>query len=313
MKRFVIAGHHFPMSMMLMFRRAFQRIGYEVIKIGPEHGKNIPWPGRPTFPQYVDAPDIGLTPGIRSFSLAALKNRLPEIDGVFNFDAGFRLLGKLEGVPSILYGTDPHALDYRQYLHEYDAFFSAQNRLMRGDLPEGSLWIPLAYDEDLHRALIPVEASSRPVDVCFVGVMGEGDNERNPYRKRWKAVSELSHKVNTFATTGLIFKEYEEAYNRAKVSFNWSSSTWDLPMRIWEGAAMGCCVVTNRMPHLEELGFVDGDTCVIFDSHEEMLDKVQDVLNSGAWKAIAKRGQESVRAQTYTNRVRAMLDHLGLG
>lgn len=302
------------MSMARFFTAAFRRLGHEVITVGPYSGDDgsIPWPGQPKFPQYIDKPTIPLPESLSSFPLAALKTQLPgDIDLVFSFDAGFRLTGKLDGIPSILYGTDPHAIDYRPYISEYDFFFCAQNFVWNQPLPEGAVWVPLAYDPTVHIKQNPISDEDRPVDVVFIGVMGNGPGNDNAYAKRWRAVQALKEKFQTFAIQGMIFRECTEAYNRGKIGFNWSSQN-DLPMRIWENAAYGNCVVTNKLPLLEEVGFVDGKTCIVYETQDELLEKVEQAITTGSWRKIARAGNVMVHPHTYDARVQTMLEAIGV-
>lgn len=311
----VSGARRYPMSMARMFDSAFRRLGHTVYTIGPYSGDGgfIPWPGNHHFPQYVDRPNLVLPEVLNSYPLSALEKMggFPKPDFVISFDAGFRLMGKLEGVPSILFGTDPHAIDYRPYLGDYDHFFSAQLHLQGLPLNVGT-WIPLAYDPEVHWSDSLIDAESRPIDVCFVGVMGDGDNSQNAYRERWRGVQLLSQHFKTFATTGLIFHECTREYARAKIAYNMSSRD-DIPMRCFEALAYGNCLLTNRLPHLEDAGFRDGQNCVVYDSEQDLVEKVEWLLSSGEWIPIAEQGHYDAKQldMTYDHRCRQILRVLG--
>ena len=113
------------------------------------------------------------------------------------------------------------------------------------------------------------------------------------------------------AREGIIGEECTKLYNRSKIAFN-HSSRWDIPMRLWEGAAYGCCVVTNKLPFLEEAGFVDGETCLVYDTREELVEKVWWALKDDNWKRIADAGHYALSHCTYENRVSKMLRVMGL-
>lgn len=307
--RIVTAARRYPMSMARFFDAAMRRLGHDVVTVGPYSGDGgaIPWPGAPTFPQYVDRPDIILPEHLGSYPITAIKSKLDNPDLIVSFDAGFRLLGEHSNCKSILYGTDPHAINYQPYYQDYAHFFSAQRQSV--DTCPGAIWIPLAYDPTVHVANVPIAEESRPLNICFVGVMGTSPGPENAYYQRYQAVRALLAKFGGFAKQGLIFDECTEVYNQAKIAFNWSSS-WDLPMRLWEGAAYGCCVVTNRLPYLEDVGFFDGETCIAFDSHEEMMSKVTEAIDTGSWVSIAKAGHDMVQSQTYDARVEQILEYV---
>lgn len=323
--RILSAGRRYPMSMVRFFDAAMRREGHEVYTVGPYSGDggSIPWPGQPSFPQYVDKPTIELPEHMQHFPLQALAANLPEggVDLAISFDAGFRLTGRLGNTVTALYGTDPHALNYAPYYQEYDLFFSAQKQSL-ASCP-GAVWIPLAFDPEVHRQDAPITAEARPTDVCFVGVMGTGPSQHeNAYWQRYRAVHALAEHFSTFSQQGLIFDGCTARYNAAKIAFNWSSS-WDLPMRLWEGAAYGCCVVTNRLPFLDEVGFIDGETCITYDTQEELISKVQGALTGTIngmpyWQWIAMNGNAMVNdyayegslgePQTYDTRVRHIIE-----
>lgn len=314
--KILVSGRFYPMTMLRFFSAAMKRLGHSVIHVGPYSGDSgaIPWPGQPYFPQYVDKPDIPLPEALSHFPLAAIKSQLPDdLDVIFSFDAGFRLTGRLEGVPTVLYGTDPHALNYSPYYSEYDFFFSAQKQSL--ETCPGAIWVPLAYDPTVHTCDNPILPEDRPTDVCFIGVMGEGGSrESNAYWQRWNAVQALkATTLNVVAETGLIFKECTYEYSHAKIGLNVSSS-WDIPMRWFEHFGYGVCCVTNRLPHLDELGFEEDKHYVAFDTQDEMLEKVNRLLSSGEWQTIAKAGHERAieLGTTYDERVKQMLTHIRL-
>ena len=96
-------------------------------------------------------------------------------------------------------------------------------------------------------------------------------------------------------------------YNKAKIAYNWSSS-FDIPMRFFEGMAMGCCVITNRLAHLDELGFIEGTHYLAFSNVQELVNLTQEVLKTGRWQEIAHAGYEAVKNFTYDNNLKKMLE-----
>lgn len=308
--KMLLAYRHYPMSMAMYFKRAMKRLGHEVVTVGTYSGDDgsIPWPGSPKFPQYIDKPDI-ILPDSSSYSLKAVLLSNPNLkpDIVWSFDAGFRLIGTNPYGKTVLYGTDPHALNYEPYYKEYDYFFSAQ----KVNLPESAEWIPLAYDPAVHTCNNPIDEESRLIDVCFVGVMGTSSDPSNPYHHRYNGLKMLeSNGCKVFAQTGLIFSECTFIYNKSKIAYNWSSS-WDIPMRLFEGMAYGCAVLTNRLPFLHELGFVEDEDYVAFDSYEELAEKTKWLLQDDNWITIAKNGMRWLEGQTYDLRVKQMLKSMG--
>ena len=130
--RILVGYNHHPVSIGRMFIRAMIRTGHEVITVGPK------WAGRYDHPEYDDIPDIEIPRGLPTWRVNFL-DQLGDIDQVWSFDARFRLRGTVNNAPSVLYGTDPHVIDYRSYLREYGYTFISQNTGY-------GTWIPLGYD-----------------------------------------------------------------------------------------------------------------------------------------------------------------------
>ncbi len=58
--------------------------------------------------------------------------------------------------------------------------------------------------------------------------------------------------------------------------------------KFFEGAGAACCPIADAMDDLEALGFRDGETCLTFRSHAELVDKVRGGVNAPA--ALAAMG-----------------------
>jgi len=288
--KFLVGYDHHPVSVARMYVRAMRRLGIEVLTIGPR------WKGRYSHPEYDDIPDIEIPRGSPVWRTNFLTD-VSQVDQVWSFDNKFRLRGKLGDGPAVIYCTDPHVVDAKFYLREYDYKFSAQK------IP-GTSWIPLAYDSDLHPCFNNINNLSRPIDVCFIGMTGAGYENR---RAGLKCLDNLG--LESFIASGLVFDDYSRPYNKSKIAYNWSSS-FDIPMRLFEGMAMGCCVVTNRIPFLDELGFVEGTHYLGFSNIGELEKVVLEALNSGRWQEVAKKGNLAVQEHSYPNRVIKMLERI---
>lgn len=92
----------------------------------------------------------------------------------------------------------------------------------------------------------------------------------------------------------------------------------DVPMRpglepmakFFEGAGAGCCPIADDMEDLRALGFRDGETCLTFRSHAELVDKVRAAVNAPATLAAMGAGAASLaRAEhTWAHRARTLRD-----
>jgi len=81
-------------------------------------------------------------------------------------------------------------------------------------------------------------------------------------------------------------------------------------------AATGCMVLTSSFPGMEWNGWVDGETCAVFDTTGEMLDKARYYLaHEEEREAIGRAGREMTRARhTWDARIEAlwaMLERIG--
>lgn len=120
----------------------------------------------------------------------------------------------------------------------------------------GGLWLPLAASPGFE----PV-AVTKTADAAFVGyVRDEG---------RARLLADVGAKFRLSVNQGLFGRQATEAYCGAHVGLNIPSHygqpyCTDINMRVFEIAACGVPLVTNALPELEELGFVDQKTCVTY-------------------------------------------------
>ncbi|MFP5356270.1 MAG: glycosyltransferase [Gemmatimonadota bacterium] len=78
--------------------------------------------------------------------------------------------------------------------------------------------------------------------------------------------------------------------------------------KFFEGAGAGCCPIADAMDDLEALGFRDGETCLTFRSHAELVDKLRGAVNIPASLAAMGTAAASLaRAEhTWAHRARAL-------
>src|SRR3972149_3049168 len=105
--------------------------------------------------------------------------------------------------------------------------------------------------------------------------------------------------LKTFASIGLLYGEYRDAYHNARISLC-ISAAGGVDQRIFENAAMGCAVLTDPCHDFGGLGFENGHQGVIYESDEEAVDKARSLLSSPKeLKRIASEGQEWARPHTW--------------
>ena len=156
-------------------------------------------------------------------------------------------------------------------------------------------WLPCAYDPEVHTDL----GLAREVDVALVGVA---------YGPRVELVQALAEAGLTVqAATGLLWDDYNAAYNRAKIALV-KSAAGDVAMRVFENMAQGCCVLMDRCPDMERLGFVEGEHYAAYTDAEDCVRQARRLLHTGLWQAMARRGQAAVRPHTWDARAEQLLD-----
>lgn len=311
MSKLLLAYRHYPVSIGGYFAEAFIRLGHDVTTIGPYSGDDglITWPGYPRLFEHATRPDIIVSEAWQEYPLDAKAIEAWDISGeiftkpfdaIISFDAGFRLSYQPDlKIPQAIYLTDPHARPY-DCAANYPYRFSAQHGSNRPELD--TTWLPLGYDPTVHKNL----HQPRDIDVAFIGVSeGPGYVER-------RRLIDLLRANGISVTTGILDPvESNNLYNRAKIAFNCSSS-WDIPMRVFEGMAAGCCLVTNANEFLVTFGFIDGLDYLGYKNDEELLEKVRRTLDTGTWSAIGKSGSVAVYPYTYGLSAMKMLDLMGV-
>ena len=170
-------------------------------------------------------------------------------------------------VPVIVWSNDNHVKDLRtlNYVglvkHYFLAHYHGKAQPVTHD---DETWLPCATDPiAFPPSQIPWEA--REFDVCCIGVM---------YPRRDRLVRMLKDAgLKVFAATGLVYDEYRDAYQNSRIALC-SSVNSDLAQRFFEGAGMGCLVLTDLVDDLvddvtnKQLGlhgfavYQSGDECV---------------------------------------------------
>lgn len=257
----LLVANHFSVCSARYVADAFARLGHNVRHVGAAMGNRI-W-GMTVPQEYVWTPD---------FDHLASEYWWETVDGkldafapnlVVVMDSDPQVLdaiGKIRdwGVPVTVWGVDNHVRDYsRPY---FDHYFLAHRSVslmpwtpnlatMRpGDSvkvrEDGSnpdmTWLPCAYDPHWFTPS-PIPWAARAYDVVMIGVMYE--------RRRQLAQAMRAAGLKVLAGTGLVYDAYRNAHWNSRVALV-SSVCGDLPIRLFEGAAMGCAVLSDETPDL---------------------------------------------------------------
>jgi len=281
----VISGLIFPFTMLHLFWRAFERReDVDLFVTGPFTGDWIPWMYGIRLPQkYVKMPNFPLPATSRAVSSKIVETQLPwKPDLWLEIDAEFHFIDKPNATVVGHIHTDPHVLRgwYNQIKGRSDITFCMQNCYRE----QGEYYLPYAADPTIHYPMdLPKEH-----DCCLEGLQ---------YDQRTRLVNFLRSRGKTVHySTGAVYDEYRELYNKSRVALSWSSLQ-DTPSRVWEAMAMQIPLVTNRTPDLPTL-FVEGDHYLGFDTIEEANHQVDKILSDPDFAAeMAHNAYRKVMAQ----------------
>ena len=102
----------------------------------------------------------------------------------------------------------------------------------------------------------------------------------------------------------LTYEQYVETLLRSKYYFSGGILDQFIPPKYFEVCNAGACLVSPKLPRMEECGFVDGETYIRLTS----LAQIQDILESDSWKEIGRRGRQMVqRKHMVENRAQRIL------
>lgn len=302
MKRILLLYYAYPFAIASYFRHALEkRRDVELVTCGAYTGDSIPWGGGMRLPmKYVKSVDLPLPRQITSPSWEDVSKKLGnDFDLVLNIDAGFHLSTKPD-VPYAVVLTDPHVLEdsgwYPKVRPLADKIFNMQRYYMKN----GDVYLPYACSPDHHYSMSNVE---KLYDACLIGLH---------YEQRDKWVNALrGHGYNVHYSLGEVYDEYRTINNMSKVGLNWSS-LMDINARTFEVPAMFLPLVANRLPNMEELGFIDTQNYLGFGDLDEAVHRVEWALKNHDYaSAIALNGYQLVhKNHTYEQRVDQILKEM---
>lgn len=303
----LIVANHWAVCSARYAADAFTRLGHSVRHVGQPMGRDI-W-GMQVPEQYVWTPDN------EEWARGAAINEFPDWhhDIAIVMDSDPYMLDTSIGVtgkaPVVVWGVDNHVRDYRRPW--FDHYFLAHKsvsvmgwgELIHGEV--GSLvlhstlnypdmtWLPCAYDPVAFPPS-PIPWAEREYDVCMVGVM---------YPQRWGLVNALrSAGLKVLAGTGLVYDAYRDAYHNSRVALV-SSFNGDLPIRLFEGAGMGCAVLCDEIADLTLLN--NGSAPVWeYGTVQEAVGTASYLQESPGW------GAEWAKDHTWDARCKVILDWL---
>jgi len=256
-----------------------------------------------TDTRYIWRPDVSFGSQVVDYDIQAV---LGEFGGwhpdlILTCDSAFSLTGKMPCIHA-LYGVDNHVRNYEGRDWTFDRLFLAHHDGYARPVRRGcEQWLPCAYDP-IAFTPSPTPIVERPYDVGMIGY---------PYPYRIEVIKQLRAAGFTVqAGLGALYDEYKTNYHNAKVSLCVSAAE-DVAQRVFETAAMGCLILTDRLPDLERLGAIEGHHYLAFDTPEEAVDKTRWALeHPKELKRIASEGQAWAAPHTWDARANTILDWL---
>lgn len=158
------------------------------------------------------------------------------------------------------------------------------------------LWFPNAVDDRYFES----QNQERNQDIVFIG-------GKSPSRVR--ILERMEKETGMFYGYGITGVPYIRALQRAKIGFN-KNIAQDINYRTFEVLACGACLLTEIDPDLAELGFKDGENCVLYRSEDEAVARAKEILADGSWSRIGQAGMELARKHTYVERIKYLLTKL---
>lgn len=218
--------------------------------------------------------------------------------------------------PNVIVGVDgtelPKAIDGIPYIYwDTDSFLHAP--VVMGDhlfiggcpedlkkYPEGTIFLPHAADPELHRPMY-VE---KEYDIVMVGSTDERYGERNRILELLKS----KYKVHVAKTRpGLA---YSQELSKGKIIFNCSMTDTNIPMRFFEGMAIGV-LVTNYSKNLDSLA-QRGLHYLGYEDDEELISTIEEQLRDtqrNLWMPKEAR-KHILENHTYKHRALTLLSCL---
>lgn len=230
--RIMIACIHYPVASGRYVADAFRRLGHEVRSIGNSTGNTI-W-GMEVDTKHIWSPDS---------AIVSADAKWPDL--VIVMDSDQWIWNEVAAVrfhcPVVVYGVDNHVRSYDISLFQHKFLAHYHSKVHPVSLPNET-WLPCAGDSAIFTPS-KIEWSKREYDVALVGVQ---------YPRRVAIAERLrAEGLKVFTATGLLYEEYAAAYQNSRIALC-VSINGDLAQRVFEGAMMGCTVLTDLLLDLTD-------------------------------------------------------------
>jgi hypothetical protein len=216
-------------------------------------------------------------------------------------------------VPLVVWGVDNHVRDYRRpyfdhyfLAHKSVSVMSWETIYVAGanvvNMPNSDMtWLPCGYD-NVAFPPSPIAWGDREYDVACLGFM---------YPKRWQLVNAMKEAgLKVIAGCGMVYDQYRDLHHNARVALV-SSACGDLPIRLFEGAGMGCWVLSDEIADLKLLDGGKGHIWT-YSSVEDAVDKAESLTSTPPDIAKLNMSQQHTWAANHTwdKRAQVIIDWL---
>ena len=188
-------------------------------------------------------------------------------------------------------GIEPYYLEYQR--NKYNLILQSTKDYV---LDARSIWFPNCYDSDL--------VYPKPVDKKhFIGFCGNVCN-------REFVLDKLTTKYGLRQDIFVIGDDMVDAVSSYNIHFNMNIAN-DVNYRNFETLGCGTLLLTNKNSQYDDLGFIDGQNCLIYDSYENLCEKIEMCMNDPELVvSIISNGYDLADKHTYYNRANILLDIL---
>ena len=188
-------------------------------------------------------------------------------------------------------GMDVYYQEYER--GNYDLILQATKDYVEDDR---SLWFPNCYDDDL---IYPANVEKK----YFIGFCGSVLNRK-------QMLDNLTEKYGLKQDIFVIGEDMVESISSYNIHFNMNFAN-DINYRNFETLGCGTVLLTNDNPQYQDLGFIDGKNCLIYNSYDSLCEKIEICMDDPEIMIdIVKNGYDLADMHTYYNRAESLLNIL---
>ena len=166
-------------------------------------------------------------------------------------------------------------------------------------------WNPVGCDPEIHNT----GHWAKEYDGCFIGNFHNG--LATPRVEMLDAFFKACPGQIFFGNR--TFKDMTDKYGKSKLIFN-RSINGDANMRVFEAMCSGSCLITDRVPDLDRLGFLDGVHYAGYNGPGDLTELTKYLLaHDDERERIAAAGRTEVMARhKYSDRITVLLEKIKL-